>query len=85
MLLFQLGRKMNKIDTKSKIETEEDFINYPKFSNSLKKLVAKYPDGVEDSVIAKVLMLTEEEVQALFKKYVEETRKRLGLTDGDKD
>jgi len=66
-------------DVKLKIQAEEDFINYPKFSNSLKKLMAKYPDGLEDEVIAKALLLPVEEVRSRFAEYITEARKRMGL------
>lgn len=70
-------------EVKTKIQDEEDFINYPKFSNSLKKLMAKYPDGVEDEIIAKALMIPVEEVRGRFAKYISEARKRMGVDDGD--
>jgi hypothetical protein len=70
-------------EVKIKIQDEEDFINYPKFSNSLKKLMAKYPDGVEDEIIAKALMIPLEEVQGRFASYISEARKRMGVDDGE--
>lgn len=70
-------------EVKIKIQEEEDFINYPKFSNSLKKLIAKYPDGVEDEIIAKALMIPVEEVQGRFAKYIAEARRRMGVDDGE--
>lgn len=72
------------VDPKIRIETEEDFINFPKFSNSLKKLMNTYPDGVpKDSVIAKALLITEEEVEARYQAYVQKAREQMGLEDGD--
>jgi len=79
---YPLKGKMSKSnDMKTKIQAEEDFINYPKFSNSLKKLMAKYPDGVEDEIIAKALMIPVEEVQGRFASYIAEARKRLGVEE----
>jgi hypothetical protein len=72
-------------DTKQKIQTDEDFINYPKFSNSIKKLMSKYPDGVEDEVIAKALMIPVEEVEARFGEYISTARERMGIQDGNED
>jgi hypothetical protein len=68
-------------DVKNKICTEEDFINYPKFSNSISKLLAKYPDGVEDEVIAKALLIPKEEVEAKFQEYIQTCRARMGEDD----
>lgn len=68
---------------KIRIETEEDFINFPKFSNSLKKFMLTYPDGItKDSIIAKALLLTEEEVETRYQEYIAKTRLELGLKDG---
>jgi len=64
---------------KEKIVTDEDFINYPKFSNSLKELMQRYPDGVEDEVIAKALMIPKEEVQKIFQSFIQKTRSKLGI------
>jgi len=47
----------------SRICTEEDFINYPRFNNSLKKLMHRHPNGVKTEVICKALNMTEEEVE----------------------
>jgi len=73
--------KNNNEIAKLKIKFEEDFINYPKFSNSLKKLTEKYPDGVEDEVIAKALMITKEEVKTRYEKYIKLTREALGVSE----
>jgi hypothetical protein len=70
-------------EVKVKIATEEDFINYPKFSNSIKKLMAKYQDGVEDEVIAKALMIPKEEVESRFASYIKMARQKMGLEDGE--
>ena len=61
---------MDKDDIRKKIQEDEayeDFIRCPKCGNSIKKLLAKYPDGVEDSAIARFLMLTEEEIERIHK------------------
>lgn len=57
---------MDRDDIKKRIRDEEDYIRSPKFGNSLVRLKAKNPEGIEDALIAKVLMLTEEEVQEIY-------------------
>jgi hypothetical protein len=47
---------------KKRIIEDEDFIYCPRLCNSLKKMVDKHPNGVEDGKIQKVLMLSLEEV-----------------------
>jgi hypothetical protein len=46
--------------------TEDDYIHCPKCKNSLSAFMAKAPDGCEDGVIAKLLMMTEAEVEAIY-------------------
>ena len=66
-------------EKKKRINTEEDFIDYPKFKNSVKKLIEKYPDGVEDETIAKVLLMTEEEVNEIYLDSIEKIKNKLGV------
>jgi hypothetical protein len=62
---------MDRDDVKKRIRDEEDYIRCPKFGNSLARLRSKHPDGVEDHMIAKILMLTEQEIQGLYDEAVE--------------
>jgi len=41
-------------------KTEEDYIRCPKLGNSLERFIAKSSEGVEDPVIARLLMISEE-------------------------
>ncbi len=66
-------------EKKRKINEEEDYIDYPKFKNSIKKLIDKYPDGVENDVIAKVLNLTEEEVEKTYAGAIKKLQDSLGV------
>lgn len=64
---------MDKDDIRKKIQEDEnyeDYIRCPKCSNSITKLLSKYPDGVEDSLAARVLMLTEAEVKEIYEEAV---------------
>lgn len=65
---------MDKSDIQKRINEEEDYIRCPKFSNSLVKFVAKNDDGVEDSTIARLLMIPEEQVQEIYEEAVEKLR-----------
>jgi hypothetical protein len=55
-------KKMDKEEILRKIAEEDDYIRCPKCSNSINKLISKNPDGVEDNVIARLLLTTEENV-----------------------
>lgn len=66
-------------EKKLKLMEDEDFIDYPKFKNSLKKLIDKYPDGVENETIAKVLNMTEEEVEETYQSAIKKLQAKLGV------
>lgn len=68
-----------KDDIKGLILQDEDFIYCPRLGNSLKKLIEKNPDGIDDERIAKVLLMTEEEVQVTFNKAIEKIKNVLKL------
>jgi hypothetical protein len=59
---------IDKNEMLKKILEDEDYIRCPKFSNSINKFTAKNSEGVENSTIARLLMMTEEEVE---QKYLE--------------
>lgn len=69
----------NKDEIKKRIQSEEDFIYCPRLGNSLKTLIDKHPDGVEDKRIAKVLLMSEEEVQSIFTSALIKIRKALRI------
>jgi len=63
---------------RNKIETEEDWIDSPKYNNSIRYLIEKkYPDGAPDDVIAKVMLMTEEEVEEIYQLCIKKLRKSL--------
>ena len=66
-------------EKKKRISEEEDFIDYPKFKNSVKKLIEKYPDGVNEETIAKVLLMSEEEVNEIYLRSIKKLQKKLDV------
>lgn len=66
-------------EKKHKISNEEDFIDYPKFKNSLSKLIEKYPEGVDTQTIAKVLNMTEKEVEETYQSAIKKLKDNLGV------
>lgn len=82
-MLFKeiLEKKMDKSELQQKVLTEEDYIRAPKFSNSLNKFVTKNSDGVENATIARLLMMTEEEVEKLHQEAIDMLREE--MTDED--
>ena len=64
-------------DIRNRLESEEDFINHPKFENSIRKFLIRHPDGVDNAAIARVLMTTEEDVEALFESALAKLREAM--------
>lgn len=64
--------------TKDKIKEDSDFIDSPKFNNSLAELLHKYPDGAPDGLICKVLHLDTKQLDRLYKSAILKLRSYLG-------
>lgn len=62
---------------KERIETEEDYIHCPHSKNSLKNLIQKNPEGIDNERIAKVLMISEQEVEDTFESAISKIRAKL--------
>lgn len=64
-------------EIRNKIQKDPDYIYNPKMGNSLKKMVDRYPDGIEDEKIAKVLCMDLEEVNEIYENILVKLRKVL--------
>lgn len=62
---------------KKKIMESEDFIYCPRLGNSLAKLIDRYPDGIEDDRIQKVLLISAKELNEIYKSAIEKLRNAL--------
>jgi hypothetical protein len=65
---------MDKTEMKKKIVNEEDYIKSPKFSNSLNKFLSRTHELIEDSAIARILMMTEKEVEEVYQSAVKKLK-----------
>jgi hypothetical protein len=70
---------MTTAQAKALIESDPDFIYSKRFNYSLKELQLRYPDGCPDRIIAAVLMITEDDVEAVYQKIVLKLRNCMGL------
>lgn len=61
-------------EAKTLIHNDPDFIHLKRFEFSLKKLLAKHPEGVPDRIIAAALMLTEDDVAEMYEGIVSKMR-----------
>lgn len=68
---------MDKEDSLKRIREEEDYIRCPKCNNSLLKFLAKNSEGVENNIIARLLMIPEEKVEELYQEAVKKLREEM--------
>lgn len=66
-------------EKKIKILQDEDFVDCPKFKNSIKKIKEKNPEGIDDKLIAEILLMTPEELESTYLNSLKKIRKDLGL------
>lgn len=64
--MIEIKTSLTKQQIEEKIENDDDFINYPRFNNSIKKLMVKHPNGVKTETISKALNMTPEQVEITF-------------------
>jgi hypothetical protein len=69
----------SKRDMKKLVESDDDFIYYPRLDNSLKKFIEKNPDGVDNNKISKVLLMSEEEIEEAFNSAIKKIRDAMGI------
>lgn len=67
-----------------RIENEKDFVLSKKHSNSLKRLVDSYPNGVPDNVICRVLQITPEDLQSKYKIALDILKTKIHMTGKNK-
>jgi hypothetical protein len=64
-------------EKKLRLMEEEDFIDCPKFNNSIKQLIEKNPEGIDDETIAKILNMSVEEVEQTYQNAIKKLQKYL--------
>jgi hypothetical protein len=69
----------NKDEIKKKIMEDDDFIYCPRLGNSVKKLLQKNPDGIDDERMSKVLLMSVGEVEKLYKSALEKIKQGIGI------
>lgn len=67
----------HKARIQEKINTDLDYIYSKKFNNSLAEIIKKYPDGVPDNIIAKVLKIKTSQFNTIFNKILSKLRDSL--------
>lgn len=77
LICLKITKRDNMDDLKHKIQTDPDFINCPEFDNSLKKFADAHPNGVDEKTIAKVMMVTKDEVKKIYQSAIQNLRSKL--------
>lgn len=68
---------MTEEEKKNRINNEEDFIDCAKHRYSIKDIIDKNPDGVDNVTIAKVLNISVEEVEKIYKNAIDKIKTSL--------
>jgi hypothetical protein len=66
---------LEKSEMLRKIVEDEDYIRCPKCGNSLNRFTQKNSEGVENPIIARLLMMSEEDVEKLYQETLALLRK----------
>lgn len=77
MLLRENLEKMNKEEDKKKVLEDPDFIKNTKSGNSLSKYLTRNERNLDNFSIARLLIITEEEVEEIYQKAVSFIKKNL--------
>jgi hypothetical protein len=75
--MFYKGNSVKTVakeDIKKRIMEDPEFVKCAKYGNSLTKFLSNNKDNLENSVIARLLMLTEQEVEDIYKECVDKLR-----------
>lgn len=65
-------------EAKTRVIEDPDFINSPKYNNSLNEFCKTHEDGVKDSQIARLLMMAETEVAIVYAAAVQKLKSMMG-------
>jgi hypothetical protein len=62
-----------------RIHEDRDFVNLKRFNYSVNEVVKRYPDGAPNRLIAQALMITEDDVEAMWPAIVAKLRGKMGV------
>ena len=71
--------KLTKEEIELRLANDADFIDMPRYGNSIQKLLVKHPNGCENGMVAKALHMTPEEVEETFKRAVAKLQESLKI------
>ena len=68
-------QKLTKEHIEERLKNDVDFIDSPRYNYSIGVLLKKHPEGVENTVIAKALHMTADEVEEAYLSAVKKLQK----------
>lgn len=66
-----------------RLDTDPDFIIASRYNNSLSEFLKQNPSGTSDANIARMLKITQEEVDVIYLRAIMKLRKALQTQDDD--
>ncbi len=72
---------MTTFETLVLIYTDKDFIPMRRSGYSVTTLVERYPEGVPDHIVAKALMMNEDDIEPEYQRIVAKLRVLMGVED----
>lgn len=69
--------KKTETNSKDQILNNPDYIQSPRYKNSIKSILEAYPEGLDNKTIARILMMSEEELEKTYQEAIKELQKSL--------
>jgi hypothetical protein len=76
-------KSVSKEDVKKRILEEVDFVKSYKYGNSLNKFLSRNTKELDDSAIARLLMIDKDEVEEIYQKAIDLLR--LGMVESNEE
>lgn len=77
--------KLDDAEIRRLVNTDEDFVNMPRYNNSVAAVVEAHPNGLPMRVVARAMAMTENEAEEVFQSALRKMRDRLGVDELDSD
>lgn len=61
------------------ITDDPEYVDLPRFSNSVERVLERYPDGAPTKIVAQGLHMTEAQVDATYERIVRKLRRLMGV------
>jgi hypothetical protein len=76
---------MTILEAQERLKSDPDFVYAKRFGYSVKTLLDRYPDGCPSHIIAGAMIMTEEEVEAMYIQTIVKLRGLMGVKNDEDD